>query len=55
MSIDLAALRAEMERLKQTPDVKAYNRVKAQIMGASGRGACKARPQKKKEVDTAAQ
>lgn len=54
MSIDLQALRAEMERLKQTPDVKAYHRVKAQVMGASGTGASKARPQKKK-VDSAAQ
>jgi hypothetical protein len=51
--IDKDALRAEMERLKQTPDVKAYHQARAKLAGASGTGAAKARPQRKKVVDAA--
>lgn len=45
--IDLASLRAEMERLKQTPDVRAYHKARAILAGASGRGECKAHRKKK--------
>lgn len=47
-TIDTAALRAEMERLKQTPDVKAYHHVKARLMGAAGKGTKKHRESKVK-------
>jgi len=46
--IDIDALRRELDRLKQTPDVKAYHSTKARLMGASGRGKKKNQPKRAK-------
>ena len=49
--IDLEALRKEMNRLKETPDVKAYHKARATLAGASCRGEKKAYWKGKKKID----